>query len=61
MNSKDLLKQLRMHGWYDVKQKGSHLQLKHPTKKGKITVPMHGKKDIATGTLIQILKAAGLK
>lgn len=61
MNAKDLLKQLKKDGWYEVKQKGSHVQLKHPRKKGKITVPVHGAKDIAIGTLNQILRTAGLK
>ncbi|MEO5565004.1 MAG: type II toxin-antitoxin system HicA family toxin [Chitinophagaceae bacterium] len=61
MTARELLKKLRMDGWYDVKQKGSHLHLKHPIKKNKITVPIHGSKDIATGTLNQILKDAGLK
>ncbi len=61
MTAKELLRQLRLDGWYDVKQKGSHLQLKHPVKKGKITVPVHSGKDIAKGTLNQILKTAGLK
>lgn len=61
MKAKDLLKQLRMDGWYEVAQKGSHLQLKHPTKKGKVTIPIHPGKEIAKGTLNQILKTAGLK
>ena len=29
-------------GWYQVKQKGSHHQYKHPTKPGKATIPEHG-------------------
>ena len=61
MKANDLLKKLRKDGWYEVAQKGSHLQLKHPTKKGKITVPVHGKKDIPIGTLNQIMKDSGLK
>ena len=40
--------------------KGSHLQLIHPNKLGKITVPVHGG-DIPKGTLNAILKQAGLK
>ena len=30
------------NGWYQVKQKGSHHQYKHPTKPGKVTIPEHG-------------------
>jgi len=42
------------------RRKGSHLQLEHPVKKGKVTVPVHGG-DIPKGTLNAILKQAGLK
>lgn len=46
MTSRDILKILRKDGWYIVDQDGSHAQLKHPTKPGKVTVPIHGSKDI---------------
>jgi predicted RNA binding protein YcfA (HicA-like mRNA interferase family) len=38
---------------------GSHQQFKHPTKKGKVTIP-HPKKDLPIGTVHSILKQAGL-
>jgi predicted RNA binding protein YcfA (HicA-like mRNA interferase family) len=38
---------------------GSHQQFKHPTKKGKITIP-HPKKDLPIGTVRSILKQAGI-
>lgn len=61
MTSRDILKILRKDGWYIVDQDGSHAQLKHPTKPGKVTVLIHGSKDIPPGTLNSILKQAGLK
>jgi predicted RNA binding protein YcfA (HicA-like mRNA interferase family) len=61
MTAREILKILYQDGWYDVDQDGSHLQLKHPTKPGKVTVTIHGKKDIPPGTLNNILKQAGLK
>jgi len=57
---KELLKLLKQNGWLEKNQKGSHLQLIHPAKQGKITVPIHGG-DIPIGTLNAILKQAGLK
>jgi predicted RNA binding protein YcfA (HicA-like mRNA interferase family) len=51
---------LYQDGWQEKDQKGSHLQLIHPTKTGKVTVPIH-KGDIPQGTLHAILKQAGLK
>lgn len=61
MNARELLKILHNDGWYEVDQDGSHLQLKNPTKPGKVTVPTHSKKDIPPGTLNSIRKQAGLK
>ena len=55
-----MLKELKKDGWLSKEQKGSHLQLIHPTKKGKVTLPIHGG-DIPKGTLNAILKQAGLK
>ena len=60
MTSKDLLKVLRKDGWLEAGQRGSHLSLKHPTKPGKVTLPMHSG-DLPPGTLNSILKQAGLK
>lgn len=42
MKVRDLLKKLNDDGWVKKEQKGSHLQLVHPTKKRKVTVPIHG-------------------
>lgn len=55
-----ILKTLKKDGWYITNQKGSHIQLKHPMKKGKITVPNHNG-DIAKGTEDSIYRQAGLK
>jgi predicted RNA binding protein YcfA (HicA-like mRNA interferase family) len=60
MKVRELVKLLKDDGWEKKEQKGSHLQLVHPTKKGKVTVPVHGG-DIPKGTLNAILKQAGLK
>ena len=60
MKSQDVIKALKSDGWEQVAQKGSHVQFKHPTKKGRVTVP-HPKKDIPKGTLRSIEKQSGLK
>jgi len=43
-----------------VRIKGSHHQLKHPTKKGTVTIP-HPKKDLPRKTFESILKQAGIE
>ena len=60
MTVKEILKRLKQDGWYETAQKGSHIQLEHENKKGKVTVPNHNG-DLAKGTLNSILKQAGLK
>jgi predicted RNA binding protein YcfA (HicA-like mRNA interferase family) len=48
-------------GWYFVRQKGSHLQFRHPTKKGTVTIPSKGNRDIPAKTKHTIFKQAGLR
>ena len=60
MSSRKILQLLRVDGWYEVARRDSHVQLKHATKAGRVTVP-HPKKDLPRGTLRSIEKQAGLK
>ncbi|MDR1430160.1 MAG: type II toxin-antitoxin system HicA family toxin [Spirochaetaceae bacterium] len=60
MTVREVLKLLRDDGWFVYEQNGSHVQLKHPAKKGRVTVPNH-RGDIKKGTLRSILKQAGLE
>lgn len=60
VNSRDIIRTLRADGWFEVDQEGSHKQFRHPTKKGRATVP-HPKRDIPIGTLRSIEKQSGLK
>ena len=60
MNSREIIKELQKDGWYEVAHVDSHKQFKHPTKKGRVTVP-HPKRDIPIGTLRSIEKQAGVK
>ncbi len=49
MDSRDVIRELKRDGWFQVKQVGSHKQFKHP------------KRDIPIGTLKSIQKQAGVK
>jgi predicted RNA binding protein YcfA (HicA-like mRNA interferase family) len=60
MHSRDLIKALEAAGWRKVDQKGSHVQFKHPDRRGRVTVP-HPERDIPIGTLRSIEKQSGLK
>lgn len=59
-SSREVIKQLKSDGWYEVNCEGDHHQFKHPTKPGRVTVT-HPVKDIPVRTLKSIEKQAGLK
>ncbi|HBF0499189.1 TPA: type II toxin-antitoxin system HicA family toxin [Clostridioides difficile] len=58
-SSREILKILSSDGWYEVNCVGDHHQFKHPTKKGKVTVP-HPNKDLPLRTVKSIFKQAGI-
>jgi len=60
MDSRSIIKMLKQNGWYEVAQSGSHIQFRHPQRKGRVTVP-HPKKDIPIGTLKSIERQSGIK
>ena len=60
MKVREILR-LRDDGWVAVATRGSHVQFKHPTKRGRVTVAGHPNDDLALGTLKSILVQADLK
>lgn len=60
VNSLDIIRILDRDGWRQVAQKGSHVQFRHATKPGRVTVP-HPKKDLPIGTVKSIERQAQLK
>jgi predicted RNA binding protein YcfA (HicA-like mRNA interferase family) len=60
MRSRKVIEALERDGWVEVRQKGSHVQFKHPQRRGLVTVP-HPNPDIPIGTLKSIEKQSGLK
>ena len=61
MKVRDLIRLLTDDGWVLARQKGSHRQFEHPTKRGLVTVAGKPSDDLAPGTLDSILKQAGLR
>ena len=59
MNYKEIIRLIEKDGWYCIRQKGSHKQYKHKTKKGLVTIAVHRLSDeIPKGTLNSIIKQA---
>lgn len=59
LSSREVLRRLKADGWYEVAQRGSHVQLKHATRPGRVTVP-HPEKDLPAGTLRSIERQSGV-
>lgn len=57
---RDVIKMLENDGWSVVRQRGSHRQFKHSSKRGLVTVAGKPSDDLAPGTLNSVLKQAGL-
>lgn len=52
---------LEADGWYHIATRGSHIQFKHASKPGRVTIAGQLSDELATGTFSSILKQAGLK
>jgi predicted RNA binding protein YcfA (HicA-like mRNA interferase family) len=61
MKCSELLRLLHKDGWIEIRQSGSHIIMRHPTKIGQIPVPYHGSKEAKKGMLTVILKQAAIK
>ena len=59
MTAKELIRMLKLEGFKEVRQKGSHLIMKHSNGR-QTTVPVHNG-ELKKGTERAILKEAGLK
>ncbi len=55
-----LLRALKRDGWIEHHQVGSHVQLKHPTKPGRVTVARHAGVTLNPKTLLRALEQASL-
>lgn len=60
LKPREVVKKLQKLGFEKHHQVGSHLTLRHPETKKRAVVPMH-LKDIKKGTLLSLLKEAGIE
>ena len=60
MKVREVLRRLRRDGWYEVRHRGSHRVMRHPTKRGIVVVAGNLGADMKAGTLGHVLKQAGL-
>ena len=60
LNTKEMIKLLRRHGFDIVSQNGSHVKMKNSANGKTVIVPCHAK-DLKKGMEQAILKQAGIK
>jgi predicted RNA binding protein YcfA (HicA-like mRNA interferase family) len=60
MSGKELAKLLERNGWVLLRVKGSHHVYIKSGNPSRISVPIHGNKDLKIGLLRNLLKTAGL-
>lgn len=61
LKTRKIIDMLRDDGWYLVRQKGSHRQFKHPSKKGIVTINGKLNETQSQFLLNSIYKQAGWK
>ena len=61
MKVSEILKAIKDDGWFQVAQRGSHRQFKHPFKLGKETIAGKPSDELSKGTQMSIVKQAGLR
>lgn len=61
MKYNELLRLLKKDGWFEIRQKGSHIIMQHLEKNEQLTVPYHAGKEVKKGLLTAILKQAQIK
>jgi predicted RNA binding protein YcfA (HicA-like mRNA interferase family) len=60
MKVRDVIRLVEDDGWVHIATRGSHRQLKHPIKPGRVTIAGKPSDDIAPGTLNSVMKQAGV-
>ena len=59
VGARELVRFLKAQGFVEDRRSGSHLTLRHATRRVSVTVPVHTGSDIGRGLAVRILKDAG--
>lgn len=60
LRPREVVRALQKAGFYIHETSGPHVQLKHPSKPGRVTVPWHERFDLPPHIVKSILRQAGL-
>ncbi|HTW70990.1 MAG TPA: type II toxin-antitoxin system HicA family toxin [Acetobacteraceae bacterium] len=61
MKARDVIRALEADGWQEVRSRGAHRQFRHPEKPGRVTVSVHGSRDLKIQEVVSIERQSGLK
>ena len=61
LTARELIRNLERLGYSIVRTSGGHAHMAHPTRPGRITIPVHAGKVIGPGLLRAILRQARLR
>ncbi|MCG2759691.1 MAG: type II toxin-antitoxin system HicA family toxin [Candidatus Delongbacteria bacterium] len=60
LSGKEICRILSAHGFFEVRQKGSHIAMQKKTAESTITVIVPDHKEIKIGTLMSIIRQSGI-
>ncbi len=61
IRAREIIRALGKVGWRDSARSGKHFGMEHPERRGvRITIPVHGGKELPLKTVQSIIKAASL-
>ena len=60
LSAREIIAALRRAGFVEARQSGSHLLMVHEARRRAAVIPLHGSRDVAVGTVHNILRQAGL-
>jgi predicted RNA binding protein YcfA (HicA-like mRNA interferase family) len=61
MKVREVIALIEADGWVLVRTRGDHRPYKHPTKPGLVAIAGNRNRDVPPGTLVNILRQAGLR
>ena len=59
VSSRQAIRAIEADGWFLVRVTGDHHQFRHPTKRGKVTIP-HPVKDLPIQVVVSIERQSGV-
>lgn len=60
LSGREVCQILERHGFVEVRRRGSHVVMQRRTDTGTITVPVPDHRELATGTLLSIIRQSGV-